>query len=155
VFVRQRLCIGFSLSKNKFPNQLTFTLGHYLFALFMVNFRDECSSWLLFLYETTNEFWFFVRTDRASRFYHFSCKFLVFKFGSCCKSMARIPRGRSVLLLRFQPPPTIRFNPGMLQSSRSGHGQFNFYLILFYSGHRKAKTDCPRALRVSAFQKGK
>ena len=35
---RQRLCINFSVSKSKFPNHFAFTLGRYLFMLFLVQF---------------------------------------------------------------------------------------------------------------------
>jgi hypothetical protein len=33
--------------KCKFPNHFAFTLGHYLFLLFLVKFRDERSGWLV------------------------------------------------------------------------------------------------------------
>jgi len=47
--------------KSQFPNYFVFTLGHYLFVLFLVQFGNEPS----------NQLWFFLRKDRASWFYHF------------------------------------------------------------------------------------
>jgi len=50
--IGQRLIIKLDrdYASTKFLTHFVFTLGRYLFLLFLVQFRDERSGWLIFIY---------------------------------------------------------------------------------------------------------
>jgi len=50
--IGQRLCINFLCFKSKLPNYFAFILVHYLFMLFLVQFRDEHGGLLGFSHKT-------------------------------------------------------------------------------------------------------